>query len=45
MLEMAVPTGNVNGEPVEVMDGATCVIHKLNSPDLETPVDEVAVTL
>ena len=27
------------------MDGAMGVIHILNSPDLETPVDDVAVTL
>ena len=27
------------------MDGATMVTQRLNSPVLETPVDEVAVTL
>ena len=27
------------------MDGAIMVIQRLNSPDLEMPVDEVAVTL
>lgn len=45
MDEMATSLLKVNGEPEYAMDGATMVTQRLNSPVLETPVDEVAVTL